>query len=150
MASTKQVVLWPFWMTENSINYFAISDQYATFIFFYFCSAKLPPAAILDDRKSLLIAFLTISDICATFFLKFVHKIATGGHFGWPKITFDRISHHFRSIRNFLFDFFRKLAAGGHFGWQKITFNNISRHFRLIRNIFFNLKKMAAAAILDF
>ena len=25
------------------------------------------------------------------------------GHFGWPKITFDSISRHFRSIRNFLF-----------------------------------------------
>ena len=24
-------------------------------------------------------------------------------HFGWPKITFDRISRHFRSIRNFYF-----------------------------------------------
>ena len=27
--------------------------------------------------------------------------MATGGHFGCPKITFDRISGHFRSIRNF-------------------------------------------------
>ena len=30
------------------------------------------------------------------------------------KITFDRISRHFRSMRNFLF--FYKMAAGGHFG----------------------------------
>ena len=29
--------------------------------------------------------------------------MAAGGHFGWPKITFDRISRHFRSIRNFFF-----------------------------------------------
>ena len=28
--------------------------------------------------------------------------MATGGHFGWPKIIFDRISGHFRSIRSFL------------------------------------------------
>ena len=28
-------------------------------------------------------------------------------HFGWPKITFDRISHHFRSMRNLNF-FLRK------------------------------------------
>ena len=31
----------------------------------------------------------------------FVHKMAAGGHFGWPKITFNRISRHFRSKRNF-------------------------------------------------
>ena len=28
-------------------------------------------------------------------------KMATTGHFGCPQITFDRISDHFRSIRNF-------------------------------------------------
>ena len=50
-------------------------------------------------------------------FLDFVHKMAAGGHFGWPKITFDRISRHFRSIHNFFFWFlFFKMAAGGHFG----------------------------------
>ena len=68
----------------------AISDQYATFICFkfvhkmasvdhfgwpkinfYFVTfflTKFTPAAILDDRKSLLIAFLAISDQYATFF----------------------------------------------------------------------------------
>ena len=30
-------------------------------------------------------------------------KMAAASHFGWPKITFDRISRHFRSIRNFIF-----------------------------------------------
>ena len=39
--------------------------------------------------------------------------MAFGGHFGWPKITFDRISRHFRSIRNL---FFFKMAASSHFG----------------------------------
>ena len=29
--------------------------------------------------------------------------MAVGGNFGWPKITFDRISRHFISIRNFHF-----------------------------------------------
>ena len=29
--------------------------------------------------------------------------MAAGGHFGCPQITFNRISGHFRSIRNFLF-----------------------------------------------
>ena len=38
--------------------------------------------------------------------------MAAGGHFGWRKITFDRISHHFRSILNFLFF---KMVASGHF-----------------------------------
>ena len=56
------------------------------------------------------------------------------GHFGWPKITFDR----FRSIRNFCFHkmaisnyyyIFYNMVVGGHFGWPKITFNRISRHF---------------------
>ena len=58
----------------------------------------LPP--ILDDRKSLSIAFLAISDQCATsiLFKIFVHKMAAGGHFGWLKITFD----------SFFSDFFTK------------------------------------------
>ena len=43
--------------------------------------------------------------------------MATGGHFGCPKITFDHSSCHFRSIRNFFFlKFLDKMAAGGHFG----------------------------------
>ena len=78
-----------------SIAFLAISDQYATFF-----STKWLPAAILDDRKSLSNAFLAISDQYATFMF-FSHKMATSGHFGWPKITFDHISRHFRSIRNF-------------------------------------------------
>ena len=36
------------------------------------------------------------------FFFKF-YKMAASGHFGCPKITFDLISGHFRSIRNFFF-----------------------------------------------
>ena len=36
-------------------------------------------------------------------FLKNWDKMATGGHFGCPKITFDHSSCHFRSIRNFFF-----------------------------------------------
>ena len=71
-------------------------------------------------------------------------------HFGWPKMNFDRISRHFRSIRNFFFDFFHKMAAGGHFGWPKITFYHISRHFKSIRIFFFILfTKWLPAAILD-
>ena len=47
---------------------------------------KWPPVAILDVQESL----LTISD--------FFYKMAAGGHFGCPKLTFDGISGHFRSI----------------------------------------------------
>ena len=34
-------------------------------------------------------------------FFWFFYKMAGGAHFGCPKFTFDRISGHFRSIRNF-------------------------------------------------
>ena len=59
------------------------------------------PAAILDVRKSHSIAFLAIAD-----------RYGTGGHFGCPKFTFDRISGHFRSIQNFLhfFEIFDKMS----------------------------------------
>ena len=36
-------------------------------------------------------------------FFLILDKMATGGHFGCPKITFDHSSCHFRSIRNFFF-----------------------------------------------
>ena len=108
------------------------------FDFFWFFFTKWLPAAILDDRKLLSMAFLAISDQCTTF--NFFHKMAAGGHFGWPKITFDRITRHFRSIRNFFLNFCFKMAAGGHFGspiWAilddrkplSIAFLAISDHF---------------------
>ena len=95
-----------------------------------------------------LIAFLTISDQYTTFFLlTFFYKMAAGGHFGWPKITFDRIFRHFRCQRPFwtylysravatsnmkligvfliklwsaqaFSSYFRKMAVGGHFGFS--------------------------------
>ena len=43
-----------------------------------------PFRAIFDDRKSLSIAFLAISDQYATFFLNFFFKMAAGRHFGSP------------------------------------------------------------------
>ena len=65
---------------------------------------KWPPVAILDVKISLCIAFLTISDQYHNFyFVNLVYKMAAGGHFGCPKITFGRISGNFRSIRNFFF-----------------------------------------------
>ena len=38
--------------------------------------------------------------------------MAAGGHFRCPQITFDRISGHFRSIRQLFLIFFDKMAAG--------------------------------------
>ena len=80
--------------------------------------------------------------------------MVAGGHFGWPKITFDRISRHFRSIPNFYFvlEISHKMAASVHFGWPKITFDRISGHFRSIPNFLFVGKfppKWPPAAILD-
>ena len=49
--------------------------------------------------------------------------MAAVGHIGCPKITFDRIFCHFRSI--------------GYFGCPKFTFDRISGHFRSIWNFFF-------------
>ena len=74
---------------------------------------------ILEVRKSLSISFLATSDRYGTFF--------SGGHFGCPKITFDRISGHFRLI--------------GHFGCSKIIFNRIFGYFRSTQN--FSFDKMA-------
>ena len=48
--------------------------------------------------------------------------MATGGHFGRPKIAFDHISHHFRSIRNFYF-----FSQNG--CWRLFWMNE--NHFRL-------------------
>ena len=68
----------PFWMTDHISIHFQINTQ---FLFFFIFFTKWLPAAILDDRKSLSIAFLTISNQYATFIF---HKMAAGGHFGWP------------------------------------------------------------------
>ena len=127
-----------------SIAFLAISDQYPTFFF-----TKWLPAATLDDRKSLLIIFLTISDQYATFiFLDFVHKMAAGCHFGWPKITY-RISRHFRSMRNFyLFWFFLQNGCRRP-SWM--TENHFWSHFSLFQinmQLFF-FTKWLPEAILD-
>ena len=82
-----------------SVAILAISDKYKTFILCIF--TKWPPAPILDVRNSLSSAFLAISDQYATLFsflCYLFYKMAAGGHFGCPKITFGRISDHFRSI----------------------------------------------------
>ena len=132
---------------------------------------KWPPVAILDVQISL----LTISDQYHNiYFCDFFHKMAAGGHFGCPKLTFDGISGHFRSIWKFLFKIFLQnghrcpfwmseihfwthfwpfqidtqlfLDVVGHFGCPKFTFDRISGYFRSINNFIFfgNFDKMAA------
>ena len=54
------------------------------------------------------------------FLLEFFYNMAASAHFGCPKLTFDLISGHFRSI--------------GHFGFSKFTFDRNSGHFRSIQN----------------
>ena len=68
-------------MTENHFRWHFSPFQINAQLLIFF--TKWLPAAILDDRKSLLIAFLAISDQYATFiYFKFFHKMAAGGHFG--------------------------------------------------------------------
>ena len=76
--------------------------------------------------------------------------MAAGGHFGLPKITFDCISRHFRSIRNFIF--FSKWPPAAILDERK----SLSTHFSSFQiNIqvffFWNLfSKWLPAAILDY
>ena len=127
------------------IAFLTIADQYATFLFFWFFFTKWPLAAILDDRKSLLIAFLAISDQYPTliFFTKWpLAAMASGGHFGWLKITFNRISRHFRSIRNFSFFwiFFTKWPLAAILDDRKsllITFVTISDQYTTLISLDF-------------
>ena len=139
-----------FWMSKTHFRWHFWSFQINTKLFFQNIFTKWPLAPILDVRNSLLIAFLAISDRYATLIcLEIFDKMAAVGHFGCPKFTFDRISGHFRSIRNFNFD---KMGAVGHFGCPKFTFDRISGHFRSIRNfIFFGnfWTKWLLSAILD-
>ena len=93
----------PFWMCEIYFRShfwpFQIDMQF--FLGGKFLTKWLP-SAILDVRNSLSVAFLAISDQYEAFF-KMFYKMAAGAHFGCAKLTFDRISGHFRSICNFIF-----------------------------------------------
>ena len=118
---------WPFWRSENHFRSHFSPFQINTQFLFLFFFTKWLPAAILDDRKSLLIAFLSISYQYASFFS---HKIAAGGHFGCPKITFLRISCHFRSIHNFFFSKWPLAAIlEVRFGPFCMTENHFQLHF---------------------
>ena len=83
----------PFWMTKNHFRLHFSPFQINTQLFFFdffFQNGRRPPFwksfwAILDDRKSLSIPFLAISDQYATIiFFEFFFKMAASGHFGSP------------------------------------------------------------------
>ena len=66
-------------MTENHFRSHFSPFQINTQLLIFF--TKCLPVAISDDRKSLSIAFLAISDQYTTFLF---FKMAAGGHFGSP------------------------------------------------------------------
>ena len=74
----------PFWMSEINFCLHFWPFQIKMQLSFFF--TKWPPAAILDVRNSFSFAFLVNSDENAT--VIFFHKMAAGGHFGFPKFIF--------------------------------------------------------------
>ena len=113
----------PFWMTENHFRSHFSPFQINTQLLFVLFTKWLQ-AAILDDRESLLITFLTISDQYATFFFKFTKWLPAA-------ILDDRklLSNAFLAISDecttfFCLIFFFKMAAGGHFGSPICAKNN--------------------------
>ena len=94
------------------------------------CFAKWPPAAILNDQKSLSIAFLAISDQYATFFFWFKKKKAilevwfTPKTIGFFHYVLSMAMPNMKLIGEFVtqlempqafWSFLYKLAARGHF-----------------------------------
>ena len=84
-----------------SVAILAISDKYKTFIYVFLQNGHLRPfwmseihfrAHFWPFQINTQLFFL-FSFVC-----DFFYKIAAGGHFRCPKITFGRISDHFRSI----------------------------------------------------
>ena len=94
----------PFWMTENHFRSHFSPFQINRYTFIFF--TKWPPAAILDDRKSLSIAFLAISDQYTAFCLQNGHRHPfwmTENHFRSHLSTFQINTQIF-----FFFEFFTK------------------------------------------
>ena len=70
---------------------------------------KWLPSAILYVKKFTLDHIYDDFRSIKIFFLIFLQN-GCGGHFVCPKITFDRISSHFRSIRSAILDFRNSLS----------------------------------------
>ena len=112
-----------------SIAFLAISDRYATLIFFFLifffvnCYTKWLPAAILDVRKSLSVAFLAHLRSIQIFLI--FYKMAAVAILDVRKslsISFLAISDRYAPL--FFLEFFY-----GHFGCPKFTLDHISSHF---------------------
>ena len=117
----------PFWITKNHFRSHSSSFQINTQLYFaWHFFTKWPPAAILDHRKSLLIAFLTILDQYATF--NFFEILSQNGR--WQ--PFWMTKNHFRShfspfqINTQLFFFFEFFLQNG----QRRPFWMTKNHFR--------------------
>ena len=130
-------------MTENHFRSHFSPFQINTQLLFIYFFTKWLPAANLDDRKSLSIAFFSISDQYATSFLFFSK---------WPPAAIEvqfrpfwMTENHFRShfspfginTQLFLYLFSQNGCRGGCFVRPKITFDRIFLHFRSIRNFLF-------------
>ena len=119
-----------FWMTENHFRPHCSPFQINTQLFFFLY--KMAAAAILDDRKSRLIAFLAISDQYATFiFFEFFFKMAALGSpictknnrvlplcviNDYAKYEVDRwICDTVREMPQAFWAFLYKMATRGHF-----------------------------------
>ena len=86
-------------------------------------------------------AFFAISDQCTTFY--FFRKMAAGGHFAWPKITFDRISRYFRSIHNFnFFDLFLQNSCRRPFWMTENHFRSYFSPFQINTQLLFLIFSM--------
>ena len=75
----------PFWISENHVGS-------------HFWPFQIDRPFWMSEIQFRWHFILAISDPYGTFFFD---KMAAGGYFGCPKITFDRISVHFRLIHNF-------------------------------------------------
>ena len=88
---------------------------------------KWPPVAIWMSKIHFVSHFLPFQINTTIFiFVNFFYKMAAGGNFGCPKITFGRISL-------FLFEIFDKMADVGHLGCSKFTLDHISGYFGSIQ-----------------
>ena len=109
------------------INHFIF--VFIVFMNFTLATHKYRIGHILDSRKSLLL-HISPFQIYKQFYI-----------FGCPKITFDRISHHIRSIRNINVFFLNSQNDHQRPFWMPENhFYCISHNFRLIINRYLNIQ----------
>ena len=85
-----------------SIAFLAILDQYRIFYFFAFLKNGCRRTFWMSENH-FRSHFWPFQINTKLFYLEIFQKMSVGAHFGCPKFRFDRISGHFRSIRNFIF-----------------------------------------------